>query len=96
MSTSVASYESIKEHNCPFLCYGCLNLSKQDQVATLKEEVEELKREIKSLSETKMQLQQQLKAAKSVPVQQTYATMMEVSQKSLSQAVSHLAHKVVP
>ena len=61
VSASVASYESIKEHNCPFLCYGCLNLSKQDQVATLKEEVEELKWEIiqlnKSLSENQMQLQ---------------------------------------
>ena len=68
VSASVARYESIKEHNCPFLCYGCLNLSNQDQGATLKEEVEGLKREIiqlnKSLSETQMQLQQQLESSK--------------------------------
>ena len=47
---------SYQKHKCPFLCYGCLNLGDQDQVAMLKEEVEELKWQIiqlkMSLSET--------------------------------------------
>ena len=93
VSVSVASYESIKEHNCPFLCYGCLNLSNQDQVATLQEEVEELKQEIiqlkKSLFGTQMQIQQQPKAAKSVSVQQTYATVMHGGEPKVSDLGSH-------
>ena len=80
----------IKKHKCPFLCYGCLNLGNQDQVATLKEEVEDLKWEIIQLKKSLWDLAAIL-TSQSLCSERMLLWCVEVSQKLLSQALSYPA-----